>query len=132
MPGIRAFQKEWLAKAFAPDIDLAAIIGRKRLREEHLGRLDSINCDHRRQGQLHEPGGAVLVIARRHNGPGKRNFVGRAEVFWKAETIFRWRDSASGIGVRHVPTASECKILAASSKSRCWVLALTPARDCLR
>ena len=29
----------------------------------------------------------------------------------------RWRDSASGIGVLHVPTAAECRIVAASSTS---------------
>ena len=40
-----------------------------------------------------------------------------ARHFLEGVPDLRWRDSSSGIGVRHVPTASECKILAASSRS---------------
>ena len=35
MPGIRPFQREWLAKAFAADIDLAALSAATRLGEDH-------------------------------------------------------------------------------------------------
>ena len=40
-----------------------------------------------------------------------------ARHFLEGVPDLRWRDSSSGIGVRHLPTASECRILAASSRS---------------
>ena len=40
-----------------------------------------------------------------------------ARHFLEGVPDLRWRDSASGVGVRHLPTASECRILAAASRS---------------
>ena len=114
MPGIRIFQREWLDAAFAENIDLAALSAARGSGKSTLaGWIASTAI--MPQGQLHEPGGAVLVIGATM-GQG-REILLAARRFLEGRDDLRWRDSASGIGVRHVPTASECKILAASSKS---------------
>ena len=114
MPGIRSFQREWLAKAFAADIDLAGFSAARGCGKSTLaGWIASTAISP--QGQLHEPGGAVLVCAPTQSQG--REILLAARKFLEGIDDLRWRDSASGIGVRHVPTASECKILAASSRS---------------
>ena len=114
MPGIRAFQKEWLAKAFAADIDIAGFSAARGCGKSTLaGWIASTAISP--AGQLHEPGGAVLVCAPTQSQG--REILLAARKFLEGIDDLRWRDSASGIGVRHVPTASECKILAASSRS---------------
>ena len=92
-----------------------SVIGRKRLREEHLGRLDSINCDRAGGPTTRAREGQSWLSARQRAREEK--FCWPRGVFWKAETISDGADSASGIGVRHLPSGAECRILAASSKS---------------
>ena len=114
MPGIRAFQKEWLAKAFASDIDLGALsAGRGSGKSTLAGWVAA--CAVAPQGALHEGGGAVLVVA--PTTSQGREVLLAARGFLEGEDDLRWRDSASNIGVRHLPTASECRVMAASSTS---------------
>ena len=98
MPGILPFQREWLAKAFArgPErrtagIDLAALSAARGCGKSTLAGWIAA-CAVAPQGALYEPGGAVLVVA---------------------PTTSQGREVLLG----HVPTGSECRILAASSKS---------------
>ena len=114
MPGIRDFQKKWLAKAFAPDIDLSAISGARGSGKSTLAGWIAAGAVSP-QGQLHEPGGAILVVGAT-TGQGREVLLA-ARRFLEDIPDLRWRDSASGIGVRHLPTASECRVMAASSKS---------------
>ena len=114
MPGILAFQREWLAKAFAADIDLAALSAARGSGKSTLAGWVAA-CAVAPQGSLHEPGGAVLIVA--PTTSQGREVLLAAQHFLEGVPDLRWRDSASGVGVRHLPTASECRILAASSKS---------------
>ena len=114
MPGIRSFQREWLAKAFAADIDIAALSAARGSGKSTLaGWIASTAIVP--EGQLHEPGGAILVVGAT-TGQG-REILLAARRFLEGRDDLRWRDSASGIGVRHLPSGAECRILAASSKS---------------
>ena len=114
MPGIRAFQKEWLDAAFAPDIDLAAFSCSRGSGKSTLAGWVAA-CAIAPQGALHEPGGAILVVAPTQSQG--REVLLAARHFLEGVPDLRWRDSSAGIGVRHVPTASECRIVAASSTS---------------
>ena len=121
MPGILPFQREWLAKAFArgPErrtagIDLAALSAARGCGKSTLAGWIAA-CAVAPQGALYEPGGAVLVVA--PTTSQGREVLLAAKRFLEGVDDLRWRDSASNIGVRHVPTGSECRILAASSKS---------------
>ena len=114
MPGILPFQREWLAKAFAADIDLAALSAARGCGKSTLAGWVAA-CAVAPQGALHEPGGAILVVA--PTTSQGREVLLAAKRFLEGVDDLRWRDSASNIGVRHVPTGSECRILAASSKS---------------
>ena len=114
MPGIRSFQKEWLAKAFAPDIDLAGFSAARGCGKSTLAGWVAA-CSVAPQGQLHEPAGAILVVAPTQSQG--REVLLAAKHFLEGVPGIRWRDSASGVGVRHLPTDSECRVMAASSKS---------------
>ena len=114
MPGIRSFQKEWLSKAFGADIDLAALSGARALGKSTLAGWVAA-CAVAPQGALHAPGGAVLIVA--PTTSQGREVLLAARQFLEGVDDLRWRDSASGIGVRHVPSDAECRIVAASSTS---------------
>ena len=114
MPGILPFQREWLSMAFAENIDLAALSAARGSGKSTLaGWVASTAVAP--QGELHEPGGAVLVVA--PTTSQGREVLLAAKRFLEGVDDLRWRDSASNIGVRHVPTNSELRILAASSTS---------------
>ena len=114
MPGIRSFQTEWLAAAFGEGIDLGALsAGRGSGKSTLAGWIAS--CAVAPQGDLHAPGGAILVVAPT-TGQGREVLLA-ARHFLEGVPDLRWRDSASSIGVRHLPSAAEVRILAASSKS---------------
>ena len=114
MPGILPFQREWLAKAFAADIDLGALSAARGSGKSTLAGWVAA-CAVAPQGALHAPSGAVLIVA--PTTSQGREVLLAARGFLEGVDDLRWRDSASGVGVRHLPTASECRILAASSKS---------------
>ena len=114
MPGILPFQREWLGAAFATDIDLGAISAARGSGKSTLAGWVAA-CAVAPQGALHAPSGAVLIVA--PTTSQGREVLLAARGFLEGVDDLRWRDSASGVGVRHLPTASECRILAASSKS---------------
>ena len=114
MPGIRSFQRAWLSKAFAEDIDLAALSAARGCGKSTLAGWIAA-CAVAPQGALHEPAGAVLIVAPT-TSQGREVFLA-AKHFLEGVPDLRERDSSAGVGIRHVPTASECRILAASSKS---------------
>ena len=114
MPGIRPFQREWLAKAFAADIDLAALSAARGSGKTTLAGWVAV-CAVAPEGALHERGAAILIVA--PTTSQGREVLLAARRFLEGIPDLRWRDSSSGVGVRHLPTASECRILAASSKS---------------
>ena len=114
MPGILGFQREWLGKAFATDIDLAALSAARGSGKSTLAGWIA-SCAVAPQGALHEPGGAVLVVA--PTTSQGREVLLAARKFLEGVDGLRWRDSASGVGVRHLETKSECRILAAASTS---------------
>ena len=100
MPGILPFQREWLGKAFAKDVDLGSLSAARGSREEHPGRLGS-----RVRGRA----SGVLTRARRggpdcraDNEPRSRSFVGRAALPGR-----RTRSALArfGIGGRCAPSA---------------------------
>ena len=114
MPGVLPFQREWLAKAFASDIDLSSLSAARGSGKSTLAGWVAA-CAVAPQGALHAPSGAILIVA--PTTSQGREVLLAAKHFLEGVPDLRWRDSSSGIGVRHVPTASECKILAASSRS---------------
>ena len=114
MPGILPFQREWLAKALATDIDLAALSAARGSGKSTLAGWIAA-CAVAPQGALHAPAGAVLIVA--PTTSQGREVLLAARGFLEGVDDLRWRDSASGVGVRHLPTASECRIVAASSTS---------------
>ena len=114
MPGILAFQRSWLDAAFAADIDLAALSAARGSGKSTLAGWIAA-CAVAPQGALHAPGAAILIVA--PTTSQGRECLLAARKFLEGVPDLRWRDSASSIGVRHLPTASECRILAASSKS---------------
>ena len=114
MPGILDFQRTWLAKAFGADIDLAALSAARGSGKSTLAGWIAA-CAVAPQGALHAPGGAVLIVA--PTTSQGREVLLAARRFLEGVDDLRWRDSPSGVGVRHLPTASECRILAASSRS---------------
>ena len=114
MPGILPFQREWLAKAFAADIDLAALSAARGCGKSTLAGWVAA-CAVAPEGALHEPGGAVLVVAPTQSQG--REVLLAARGFLEGVDDLRWRDSASNIGVRDVPTNAELRIVAASSTS---------------
>ena len=114
MPGVLPFQREWLAAAFAADIDLAALSASRGSGKTTLAGWIAA-CAVAPQGALHAPSGAILIVA--PTTSQGREVLLAARHFLAGVDDLRWRDSSSGIGVRHLPTASECKILAASSRS---------------
>ena len=114
MPGILPFQSSWLDAAFAEDIDLAALSGARGLGKSTLAGWVT-SCAISPQGALHADGGAVLIVAPTMS-QGRECLIA-ARGFLEDVPDLRWRDSSAGVGVRHVPTASECRILAASSTS---------------
>ena len=114
MPGLLPFQRGWLAGAFASDIDLAGLSGARALGKSTLAGWVAA-CTVAPQGALHEAGGAVLIVA--PTTSQGREVLLAARHFLEGVDDLRWRDSASGIGVRHRPTASECRVMAASSTS---------------
>ena len=114
MPGILKFQREWLGAAFAADIDLGALSAARGSGKSTLAGWIAA-CAVAPQGALHAPLGAVLVVAPT-TGQGREVLLA-ARHFLEGVDGLRWRDSASGIGVRHLPTSSECRVMAASSTS---------------
>ena len=114
MPGILPFQRAWLGAAFASDIDLGALSAARGSGKSTLAGWVAA-CAISPQGALHAPSGAVLIVA--PTTSQGREVLLAARGFLEGVPDLRWRDSASGIGVRHVPTAAECRILAASSTS---------------
>ena len=114
MPGILPFQRSWLAAAFAEDIDLGAFSGARGSGKSTLAGWVTA-CAISPQGALHAPAGAVLIVA--PTTSQGREVLLAARGFLEGVPDLRWRDSSAGVGVRHLPTASECRILAASSKS---------------
>ena len=114
MPGILPFQREWLAEAFTADIDLAALSAARGSGKSTLAGWIAA-CAVAPQGALHAPAGAVLIVA--PTTSQGREVLLAARGFLESVDDLRWRDSASGVGVRHLPTASECRIVAASSTS---------------
>ena len=114
MPGILPFQKSWLDKAFAPDIDLTALSAARGSGKSALAGWIA-SCAVAPQGAAHAPSGACLIVAPTF-GQGREVLLA-ARHFLEGVPGLRWRDSASGVGVRHLETKSECRILAASSKS---------------
>ena len=114
MPGILPFQREWLAAAFAADIDLSALSAARGSGKSTLAGWVAA-CAVAPQGRLHEPAGAILIVA--PTTSQGREVLLAAKHFLEGVPDLRWRDSAASIGVKHLPTASECRILAASSKS---------------
>ena len=114
MPGILPFQREWLSMAFAADIDLASLSAARGCGKSTLAGWIAA-CAVAPQGALHTPSGAVLVVA--PTTSQGREVLLAARRFLEGVDDLRWRDSASNIGVRHVPTNAELRILAASSKS---------------
>ena len=114
MPGILPFQRAWLDAAFADGVDLAALSAARGCGKSTLAGWVAA-CAVAPQGQLHEPGGAILVVAPTQSQG--REVLLAARGFLEGVDDLRWRDSASNIGVRHVPTNAELRILAASSTS---------------
>ena len=114
MPGILIHQRAWLAAAFADGVDLAALSAARGSGKSTLAGWIAA-CSIAPQGALHAPGAAVLVVA--PTQAQGREVLLAARNFLEGVDGLRWRDSASSIGVRHLPSASECRILAASSKS---------------
>ena len=114
MPGILPFQRQWLDKAFAADIDLAALSAARGSGKSTLAGWVAA-CAVAPQGALHEPSGAILIVA--PTTSQGREVLLAAKRFLEGVDDLRWRDSASNIGVRHVPTNAELRILAASSTS---------------
>ena len=114
MPGVLPFQREWLGAAFAKDVDLGALSAARGSGKSTLAGWVAA-CAVAPQGQLHEPAGAILIVA--PTTSQGREVLLAARGFLEGVDDLRWRDSASGVGVRHLPTDSECRILAASSKS---------------
>ena len=114
MPGILPFQREWLSMAFAADIDLAALSAARGCGKSTLAGWIAA-CSIAPQGALHTPSGAVLIVA--PTTSQGREVLLAARRFLEGVDDLRWRDSASNIGVRHVPTNAELRILAASSTS---------------
>ena len=78
MPGIRSFQREWLAAAFAEDIDLAALSAARGCGKSTLAGWIAA-CAIAPEGALHEPAGAVLIVAPT-TSQGPRGTAGRAWV----------------------------------------------------
>ena len=114
MPAILPFQRRWLSMAFAADIDLSALSGARALGKSTLAGWVAA-CAVAPQGALHAPGGAILIVA--PTTLQGREVLLATKHFLEGVDDLSWRDSASSIGVRHLPTASECRILAASSRS---------------
>ena len=114
MPGILPFQREWLGAAFATDIDLGALSAARGSGKSTLAGWVAA-CAVAPQGALHAPSGAVLIVA--PTTSQGREVLLAARGFLEGVDDLRWRDSSSGVGVRHLPTASECRIVAASSTS---------------
>ena len=114
MPGVLPFQRSWLDAAFADGVDLAALSAARGCGKSTLAGWVAA-CAVAPQGQLHEPGGAVLIVA--PTTSQGREVLLAARGFLEGVDDLRWRDSASNIGVRHVPTNAELRILAASSTS---------------
>ena len=114
MPGIRSFQREWLSMAFASDIDLAALSAARGSGKSTLAGWVAA-CAVAPQGALHEHSGAVLIVAPTMS-QGRECLIA-ARGFLEGVPDLRWRDSASGLGVKHLPSDSELRILAASSTS---------------
>ena len=114
MPGILPFQRAWLDAAFAPDIDLAGMSAARGCGKSTLAGWVAA-CAVSPQGALHAPSGAILIVA--PTTSQGREVLLAARGFLAGVDDLRWRDSASGIGVLHVPTAAECRIVAASSTS---------------
>ena len=114
MPGVLPFQREWLALAFAADIDLLALSAARGSGKSTLAGWVAA-CAVAPQGALHAPSGAVLIVAPTM-GQGRECLIA-ARGFLEGVPDLRWRDSASGLGVKHLPTASECRVMAASSTS---------------
>ena len=114
MPGILPFQREWLDKAFAGDIDLAALSAARGSGKSTLAGWVAA-CAVAPQGALHAPSGAVLIIAPTM-AQGRECLIASGK-FLDGVPDLRWRDSASGLGVKNLRTAAELRILAASSRS---------------
>ena len=114
MPGILPFQREWLAEAFTADIDLAALSAARGSGKSTLAGWVAA-CAVAPQGALHAPSGAILIVGATTSQA--REVLLAARGFLEGVPDLRWRDSASGVGVRHVPTAAECRVMAASSTS---------------
>ena len=114
MPAILPFQRRWLSMAFDADIDLSALSGARALGKSTLAGWIAA-CAVEPSGALHAPGGAILIVA--PTTLQGREVLLAAKHFLEGVEDLSWRDSASSIGVRHLPTASECRILAASSRS---------------
>ena len=114
MPGIRSFQKEWLAAAFASDIDLAALSAARGCGKSTLAGWIAA-CAVAPQGALHTPSGAILIVA--PTTTQGREVLLATKRFLAGIDDLRWRDSSANVGVKNLATAAEVRILAASSKS---------------
>ena len=114
MPGILPFQRQWLAKAFAPDIDLAALSAARGSGKSTLAGWIAA-CAVAPQGALHAPSGAILVVA--PTTTQGREVLLATKRFLAGIDDLRWRDSSANIGVKNLATAAEVRILAASSTS---------------
>ena len=108
MPGILPFQREWLDKAFAGDIDLAALSAARGSGKSTLAGWVAA-CAVAPQGALHAPSGAVLIIAPTM-AQGRECLIASGK-FLDGVPDLRWRDSASGLGVKNLRTAAELRIL---------------------
>ena len=97
MPGILPFQRQWLDKAFAENIDLASLSAARGSGKSTLaGWIASSVVSP--QGQLHTPSGAILIVA--PTTSQGREVMLAARGFLEGVDDLRWRDSASGVGVR--------------------------------
>ena len=114
MPGILPFQREWLDKAFAGGIDLAALSAARGSGKSTLAGWVAA-CAVAPQGALHASSGAVLIVAPTM-AQGRECLIASGK-FLDGVPDLRWRDSASGLGVKNLRTAAELRILAASSRS---------------
>ena len=120
MPGILPFQREWLAKAFAADIDLGALSAARGSGKSTLAGWVAA-CAVAPEGALTRArrGGPDC---RADNEPRARGAVGRACTSWKAYPIY-----AGAIRHRGSVCAICRRLLSAGywprRASRCWAMA---------
>ena len=110
---LRKFQKDFLAAAFAPGIDTAALSVPRGNGKSFLAAVMGqavINPGNRAFINGRE---AVLVAASREQAKIVLNYV---REMLHGRDGYKWRDSQNSMGVRHIPTGAGLRVLSSSGK----------------